>query len=111
MIQFAISVFAGLALYWYFILRPGRLDFWRFVAKHPDAAYDHFKADNRWKVFEDRLPKNYRNTVPKREWAGPFRITVPKLGDKSVYIFGIRPDYGRSQDDFLDKFARSTARR
>jgi len=108
MIQFAILVAFGLFMYWFLILRPGRLDFWRFVAKHPDAAYDHFKADGCWKVFEGELPKNYRNILPKREWGGPFRITVPKLGGKQVHVFGRRPDFGRSQDDFLNKFARRT---
>ena len=108
MIQFAIAVVFGLFLYWLFILRPGRLDFWRVVADHPDGAYDHFKADACWRIFEGRLPENYRSIVPKPEWAGPFRITVPKLGGKSVYVFGRRPDYGASQDDFLGKFARRT---
>lgn len=107
MVEFAISVIVGLAFYWFLILRPGRLDFWRFVAKYPDAAYDHFKSNDCWKVFEDRRPENYRDIVPKSEWAGPFRISVPKLGDKSVYIFGRRSDFGHSQDDFLNKSARS----
>jgi len=106
-VEFAITVAFGLALYWLFILRPGRLDFWRSVAKYPDAAYDHFKSDGCWKVFEDRLPQNYRNTVPKPEWAGPFRVTVPKLSGKLVYVFGRRPDYGASQDEFLSRVAGS----
>jgi len=105
MIAFAISVIVIVGTYWLFILRPGRLDFWRFVAKHPDAAYGHFKSNDCWKVFEDRRPKNYRSIVPKSQWAGPFRITVPKLGGKSVYVFGRKPDFGRSQDEFLNKFA------
>ena len=108
MIQFVIALAFGLFLYWFLILRPGRLDFWRFVAKHPDAAYDHFKSDDCWKVFEDRRPENYREIVPKSEWAGPFRITVPKLRGKSVYIFGRKPDFNRSQDDFLNKFSGTT---
>ncbi len=108
MIPFIISVLVIVATYWFFVLRPGRLDFWRFVAKHPDAAYDHFKADGCWRVFEDELPKNYRDILPKSEWAGPFRITVPKLGGKLVRVFGKRPDFGRSQDDFFEKFAGDT---
>lgn len=108
MIEFAIAVIVAAATYWYFILRPGRLDFWRFVAKHPDAAYDHFKSDACWKIFEERRPENYRTIVPKPEWAGPFRITVPKLGGKLVYVFGRRPDFSRSQDDFLNKLTRGT---
>ena len=108
MIQFAILVAFGLFMYWFLILRPGRLDFWRFVAKHPDAAYDHFKANDCWKVFEERRPENYRKIVPKMEWAGPFRVTVPKLGGKLVYVFGRKQDYGLSQDDFLNKFTPGT---
>lgn len=108
MIAFVVSVVVIVGTYWFFILRPGRLDFWRFVAKHPDAAYDHFKANDCWKVFEDRRPENYRNIVPKSEWAGPFRITVPKLGGKLVYVFGRRSDYGSSQNEFLHYFARRT---
>ena len=108
MIPFIISVLVIVATYWFFILRPGRLDFWRFVARHPDAAYDHFKAGNCWKVFEHDLPKNYREILPKSEWAGPFRITVPKLGSQLVRVFGRRPDFSRSQDDFLNKFSRGT---
>jgi len=106
--EFVISAIVGVALYWFFILRPGRLDFWRFVAKQPDAAYDHFKANDCWKVFEERRPENYRGVVPRSEWAGPFRITVPKLGGKLVYVYGRRSDFGRSQDDFLNKFTGST---
>lgn len=107
MIQFAIALVFGLFLYWLTILRPGRLHFWKVVAKRPDAAYDHFKADACWRVFEGRLPENYRKIVPKPEWAGPFRVTVPKLGDKAVYVFGRKPDFNRSQDDFLSRLARS----
>ncbi|MBI2359763.1 MAG: hypothetical protein HYV04_12845 [Deltaproteobacteria bacterium] len=78
------------------------------MAKYPDAAYDHFKADNCWRIFENRLPKNYRETLPKARWAGPFRVTVPKLGGKSVYIFGRRMDYAPSQDEFLSRFGHGT---
>ncbi|MBI2090144.1 MAG: hypothetical protein HYT78_15635 [Deltaproteobacteria bacterium] len=108
MIEFAISIAIGLLVYWLLILRPGRFNFWRLVAKYPDVAYDHFKRDNCWRIFEHRLPKNYRETVPKSEWVGPFRVTVPKLGDKSIYVFGRRSDYGPSQDEFLNRLGRST---
>lgn len=104
--KIALLIIIGVALYWFFILRPGRLDFWRLVAKHPDAAHDHFKADACWKVFEEDLPKNYRTIVPKPEWRGPFRLIVPKLGSKTIRVFGKYPDCKQSQDDFLVKFAR-----
>jgi hypothetical protein len=108
MIPFIISVIVIGATYWFFILRPGRLDFWRCVAKHPDAAYDHFKAHSCWRVFENELPKNYREILPRSEWAGPFRLTVPKLGGQLVRVFGRRADCSRSQDAFLERFRRGT---
>lgn len=106
--EIVIVLIAGAAIYWFFILRPGRLDFWRVVAKHPDAAYEHFKSDHCWRVFEEQLPENYRSLVPKSEWVGPFQFIVPKLGNKTMYIFGKHPTFEKSQNDFLSKSAKST---
>ena len=106
--EIAVLIIAAVVSYWFFVLRPGRLNFWRLVAKHPDAAYDHFKADTCWKVFEDDLPKNYRTIVPKPAWRGPFRIVVPKLGSRTIRVFGKYPDFTQSQDDFFAKFTRRT---
>ena len=104
--EIILLIIVGVALYW-FHLRPGRLDFWRAAAKHPDAAYEHFRSDPCWKIFEDQLPENYRNLVPKSEWVGPFRLFVPKLGNKAIRIFGKHPTFEQSQNDFLSKFAQS----
>jgi hypothetical protein len=106
--EIVIVLIAGAAIYWFFILRPGRLDFWRIVAKHPDAAYEHFKSDHCWRVFEEQLPENYRSLVPRSEWVGPFQFIVPKLGNKTMYIFGKHPTFEKSQNEFLGKFAKST---
>jgi len=42
-------------LYWFFILRPGRLDFWKIAGKYPDEAFDFFRSKECWKVFEGNL--------------------------------------------------------
>lgn len=102
-----LLVILGVALYWFFILRPGRLDFWRVVAEHPDAAYEHFRSDPCWKIFEDQLPENYQILVPKSEWVGPFRLVVPKLQNKTIHIFGKHPTFEQSQNALLRKFAQS----
>jgi hypothetical protein len=105
MIEIAPLILLGIAAYWFLVLRPGRLGFWRLVAKHPDAAYDHFKSNACWKVFEDGLPPNYRSIVPRSEWVGPFRLVVPKLGDKPIKVFGRASELEKSQNDLINKVA------
>ena len=106
--EIIVLIIAGAALYWFFILRPGRLDFWRLAAKHPDAAYDHFMSNPCWRVFEEQLPENYRSVVPKSEWVGPFRLIVPQLGNKTIHVFGKNRDLGQSQNDFVKKWSNNT---
>lgn len=98
-----ILMIVGGGLYWFFILRPGRLDFWRVAARHPDAAYEYFKADCSWKIFDDNLPEDFRSIVPTSDWVGPFRLIVPALGNKAVYIFGKRSTIEDSENDFLHR--------
>ena len=105
--EIILLIIVGVALYWFLILRPGRLDFWSVAAKHPDAAYEHFRSDPCWKIFEDQLPGNYRNLVPKSDWVGPFWLFVPKLGNKAIHIVGERSTFEQSQNDFLGKLRRS----
>lgn len=101
-----VLIIIGAVIYWFFILRPGRSDFWRVAAKHPDAAYEHFKSDPCWIVFEDHLPDNYRSLAPKSEWVGPFWLIVPKLGNKRVHILGKHPAFEKSQNAFLAKLTK-----
>lgn len=103
-------IILGVAMYWFFILRPGKLHFWRLVAKYADDAYDHFKADTSWRVFEDGLPHISVSKVPKSEWLGPFRLTVPKLGGKTIFVFGRRLGFEQSQNELLNKFKERAKR-
>jgi hypothetical protein len=107
-VKILVAIILAALLYWFFILRPGRLDFWKVAGKYPDLAYDFFCSRDCWKVFEHGLPGNYREVVPHDEWAGPFRLSVPKLGNKMIHIFGRARDYEDSQNDFLQK-TKSTA--
>ena len=107
MIEIILALVAGGFLYWLFVLRPGRLDFWRVTARHPDAAFDHLKAASCWKVFEEGLPDNYRSIVPKPEWVGPFKLSVPKLGGRLINVFGKYPELEQSQNEFMQIFGNS----
>jgi len=106
MIEIIALVILGAGVYWFFILRPERLDFWKVAARHPDAAYEHFRSDPCWKIFEEKLPEDYRSIVPKSEWVGPFWLVVPKLGNKTLHVFGKYPILEQSQNNFLSKFVR-----
>lgn len=98
------------AVFFFYVLvfRQGKPSFWKIVARYPDFAYDFFLADSCWKVFEDGLPANYREIVPKNEWRGPFLLFIPKLGVKGqlVHIFGRYPDFEESQDALLILLAK-----
>ena len=87
-------------LYWLLAIRP-RTHFWKVVTKHPDLAYTFFRSKNCWKIFEGKLPVNYRSMVPKKDWAGPFLFSVPKIGHKNIHVFGKYPDFKKSQNEFL----------
>jgi hypothetical protein len=108
MTTYIVVLLFGAALYWFFILRRGRLDFWKVAARNPDAAYDHFKSASCWKVFEGGLPEHYRSIVQKSEWVGPFRLFVPKLGGKQILVFGNHLSFEESQNEFLRRFGGTT---
>ena len=75
-----LALLIGVFLYWYLILRHGRMSFWKLAARNPDAAYHHIRSASCWKIFEGELPKNYRSIVPKSEWAGPFKLKTSLSG-------------------------------
>ena len=93
-------------LYWFFILRPGRLNFWKIASKYPDEAYDLFVSEDCWKVFEESLPDDHQSIVPKEDWTGPFRLWIPKVGNRMIYVFGKYPNFEKSQNEFMTKINR-----
>lgn len=104
LIVVAILIF----LYYLFILRPGRLDFWKIASKCPDEAYKLFKSEECWKVFEEGLPYDLQSIVPKEDWTGPFRLRIPKLGNRMIYVYGKFPNFEKSQNEFMTKIKQGT---
>ena len=88
-------------VYWFLILKPGKINFWKIISKYPDIAYDFFQTNKYFKIFNETLPDNYKSIVPKKYWTGPFRLWVPKI-NKMVYIFGKYPEFETEQEKFLD---------
>ena len=105
-ILIAVAILAF--LYWFFILRRGRLDFWKIASKYPDEAYDLFISEDCWKVFEENLPDDHQSIVPKEDWTGPFRLRIPKLGNRMIHVFGKYPNFEKSQNEFMTKFNKDT---
>lgn len=99
-IGFGIMLIALLIMFY----RAHKRGFWAIAERNPNAAYEYFKANVCWRVFEEGLPPNYRNIVPKPHWAGPYKLIVPKIGNKTIHVFGKHPDFSRSQSEFVNKF-------
>jgi len=93
-----IAVIAAL-LFWFSILRKGKLSFWKLAAKYPDLVYQHFLKEECW--FVDEVPTN----IDKEDIVGPFKLFVPKLG-RSITIYGIADQVDNSQAELM-KLIRS----
>lgn len=99
-----VAIVITVLLYFYMSLKPGKMPFWRVARKHPDAAYDFLSNSESFTVFENCLTENYKDLLSSKNWVGPFRLYVPKIGNKIIYVFGKVGEYERAQDDFLQKF-------
>jgi len=91
----------GLVLLYYFLVlkKRGNFDFWKKAGKFPDLAYQLFKEEDCWLVFEDNPPA--RKDLPPGEWDGPFHLSIPILGGKVITVFGRAPEYLQSQQRFM----------
>lgn len=97
----AVIILVAGFLGWLLVGRSGQISFWNRALKQPDAAYDFFKSNEVWRVFEDGLPANFREDLPAKEWVGPFPMVVPKLGNRKVFVFGRRNAFRQSQAALL----------
>ena len=93
----AIVIFGAGFLGWLLVGHRGQVSFWNQALRQPDAAYDFFKSTEVWRVFDEGLPANFREDVPIGEWAGPFPLVVPKLGNRKVLVFGRKAEFRQSQ--------------
>jgi len=107
--QWIILVVVLVGLYYFCILRPGRLDFWKLAAKYPDRSIEFFQEHDCWKVFVEKPSGGYEEALPLGDWDGPFRLAVPQLGGKLVTIYGKVPEYLTAQQEFIDRLKRTSA--
>lgn len=107
---YSILFYGGILLFGFgwFLKSQGRIDFWDLASNHPEKAYEWFKKNPEWKVFEGSKPNNRNDVVPKDEWTGPFRLMVPHIG--LVYVFGKVGVLESSQDNFINLVAERTSK-
>ena len=89
----------GSVLLWWFFLRRRPPDFWKLAARYPDKAYDWFQDHEEWWVVD---PEGGPQPTPNAgEWEGPFIFWVPKIGGRSVMVYGKKGLMEESQCSFL----------
>ncbi len=111
-VAIALVIIVAVALvvaYYFFILRPGRFDFWELASKHPDLAYDLFQQSECWHVFLDKPPGGFKASLPPGEWDGPFKLAIPQLDWKVVTIYGKVSEYEKTQQAFIDDIRSRTS--
>jgi len=102
--EWIIGIVVLVVLYYFFVMKKhGNLDFWKLAAKSPDSAYQLFKEEDCWLVFEDKPLARSSNNFPPGEWDGPFKLSVPMLGGKVITVYGKVPEYVQSQQKFMKK--------
>ena len=95
-----VIVLLAILFYFFVMKKHGNLDFWKIAAKNPDSAYQLFKDEDCWLIFED---KSLALNFPPGEWDGPFKLSVPMLGGKIITVYGKVPEYFQSQQRFMRK--------
>ncbi len=100
--QWIVLVVILAVAYYFVILKPGRLDFWKVAGKHPDDVFEMFQKQDRWHVFFEKPGGGYKSALPPGEWDGPFMLAIPKLGGRRITVYGKVPEYEKAQQDFMD---------
>lgn len=100
-----VAVIGGVGLYYFLILRPGKLTFWRLASKLPNQAYDWFEDEDCWVITEpgSETAQQLRN---EEQFVGPFQLWIPKLNNRRINIFGIADEIEASQERFMDKYSK-----
>ncbi len=93
--EWAFTAVIAIAMYWFFILRPGKISFWKLAARHPNEAYHHFLNGDCW--FIDEVPTN----IKKEDVVGPFKLIVPEL-QRSISVYGLAKEIDNSQAEFIE---------
>jgi len=80
-------------------MRSGNLDFWKVANQNANEAYDLFIHDDCWVVVH---PKETKPNL--KGYTGPFKFVVPKLGNKTITVYGNSDSFEESQKAFLNKY-------
>lgn len=95
----AVVLVGGSVLLWWFFLRRREPDFWKLAARYPDKAYEWFVDHEEWWVVD---PEGGPQPTPSGEkYDGPFIFWVPKLGGRSIMVYGLKGKMEDSQRTFL----------
>lgn len=77
--------------------------FWQLATKVPDTAYDWFTIESCWVIYD---PKGGYDSKPdKKDYVGPFRLSVPCLGGRIISIYGQINNIEDSQKRFIEKYS------
>ena len=52
--QWVLLAIIVIVAYYFVILKPGRLDFWKVASRHPDEALEMFQQQGCWNVFMEK---------------------------------------------------------
>jgi hypothetical protein len=85
------------------ITRARSFPFWRLVTEKPDEAYEWFKSEGCW-IVQDAGGKAVVDD--QESYVGPFRVIVPKLGDRMVRLYCTVEEIEASQRRFLEQNER-----
>lgn len=88
--------------YYFVILKPGRLDFWKVASNFPDDVFEMFQNQDCWYVFLEKPEDGYKSELPPGEWDGPFKLAVPRLGGRLITVYGKVPQYEKAQREFMN---------
>lgn len=93
-------VVVGFLYYRFVLVKSGNLKFWKIVQANPEEAYDFFKRNACFVVFESDPPGGCRANLPPGKWDGPFKLPVPSQ-NRVVTIFGRSSELEAAQEKFI----------
>ena len=76
------------------------------IRQHPNEAYDWFRNDDTWLVFDTSDTEYVAKKLPKTKLIGPLTFVVPNLGHKEVTVYGIEAKFRKSQKTIIDQLRK-----
>ena len=79
--------------------------FWKLAAKIPDKAYDWFSNESCWVIYD--LEGGYDFKPDKKDYAGPFKLSIPSLEGRTISVYGQINSIEDSQKRFIEKYKKT----